>query len=395
MTRRTDDSPPNNTRANQPVATKPIPRMTRRSSLRLLGGALATTPLASAFGCGGSMDATEASADGATSPDAAGTNAPTAGGAMSPTTATAGSTDAQSGPMSSTNANVAGGSGSAGSGTPAGSSAPATTSAAGASGTDASPAAGGAAGTNAQMANAGTGAAGSGPAGAVATGPVIDGWAMGGTAAMADPAAYSNPFGPDPETSCMRTQSMTLGPCHDDLAPEREDVSEDKPGLPMRFGLRILNERCEPITDANVDMWQCDADGIYSSETSDVAAFCTGNVPEAQPARWFRGHRQVDETGVVWFNSCFPGWYQGRAIHVHVTVRRNSRQGTEALTTQLGFDPALIEEICSTHPDYMPRGQPDTPNSTDMFFQGTGYLMETERMRDGVMLAWKTLIIPS
>lgn len=236
--------------------------------------------------------------------------------------------------------------------------------------------------------------AGTASADAVAT----TGWASGGTAAMTDVASYPSPFMAIVDTACTPTCQMTLGPCHDDLAPEREDISEGQPGLPMRLGLRIVDESCAPVTDANVDIWHCDVDGVYSSETADDPPFCTGADAEALAARWFRGHQQTDANGVAWFSTCFPGWYSGRAIHIHLTVRRATREGDEYLTSQIAFEPSLIAEICGSHVDYADHGQPDTANTSDNVFPAATvdeYVVETARMTDGAMLAWKTIVIRS
>lgn len=224
------------------------------------------------------------------------------------------------------------------------------------------------------------------------------GWATGGTAAMTDIATYPNPFEAITTTSCTPFCVTTEGPCHDDLAPGREDISEGQRGLPVRLGIRIVDDTCTPVTDANVDVWHCDVDGIYSSETADNPPFCTGDDATALAARWFRGHVQTDANGVAWFNTCFPGWYRGRAIHIHFTVRRTTREGSEYLTSQLAFDEALIEEICGTHVDYADHGQPDTANTSDNVFPADSveeYELETARMTDGAMLAWKTIAIRS
>jgi protocatechuate 3,4-dioxygenase beta subunit len=223
-------------------------------------------------------------------------------------------------------------------------------------------------------------------------------WASGGTAAMTALASYPNPFSDEVDTTCTPTCTMTEGPCHDDQAPEREDISEGKGGLPMRFALRIVDDNCEPVTDADVDIWHCDNLGVYSSETADNPSFCTGSNAEALAARYFRGHRKTDADGVAWFSTCFPGWYASRAIHVHMTIRRSSREGDEYLTTQVAFPTALIAELCGSHPDYAGHGQPDTANTADTVFPSDTvdeYEVETQRMSDGALLAWKTLIIRS
>lgn len=224
------------------------------------------------------------------------------------------------------------------------------------------------------------------------------GWASGGTAAMTDLLTYPNPFTAVTDTTCTPTCAMTLGPCHDDEAPGRQDVSEGERGLPMRLGLRILDSNCQPVTDANVDIWHCDVAGIYSSATVDNVPFCTGNDAAALASQWFRGHQQTDAEGVAWFSSCFPGWYPSRAIHIHFTVRRSDRSGTEYLTSQVCFPTALIEDVCTTHPDYSGHGLPDTANTADTVFPAATvdlYTLETRRMTDGALLAWKTILIRS
>jgi protocatechuate 3,4-dioxygenase beta subunit len=211
-------------------------------------------------------------------------------------------------------------------------------------------------------------------------------------------ASYPDPFEDVSGSSCDVTCQMTLGPCHDDQAPEREDISEGKGGLPMRFALRILDDTCKPVTDADVDIWHCDAEGVYSSETADQPDFCTGDNAAALAARFFRGHRMTDNNGVVWFNTCFPGWYSGRAIHVHFTVRRSNRSGDEYLTSQVAFPTSLITEICTKHSEYSARGEPNTPNTSDTVFPSASvdsYTVSAEKMSDGALLAWKTVIIRS
>ena len=224
----------------------------------------------------------------------------------------------------------------------------------------------------------------------------VQGWASGGTAAMTALASYPNPFNAPVDTTCTPTCEMMLGPCHDQQAPEREDISEGQTGLPIRFGLRFLDDKCEPVVDADVDIWHCDVRGIYSSATNDTPSFCTGDEPEALAARYFRGHRKTDKNGVVWFNTCFPGWYNGRAIHIHYTVRRPSRSGEEWLTSQIGFPMDLTVELCGSHPDYVAHGQPNTTIEADPIIPNEEiYLADTARMKDGALLATKTFILRS
>jgi len=223
------------------------------------------------------------------------------------------------------------------------------------------------------------------------------GWAIGGTAAMTALAHYPDPFSDAAaELTCTPTCEMILGPCHDANPPEREDISEGQQGLPMRLGLRFLDEHCRPVTDADVDIWHCDALGVYSSETNDTPSFCTGDDAKALKARYFRGHRKTDAQGVAWFNTCFPGWYHGRTVHVHYRVLRPSVSGQEYLVSQLEFPAALVTELFAGHPDYMSHGQPDTTNSRDGIIPDEArYTFQTQRMSDGALLAHKTVTLRS
>lgn len=191
---------------------------------------------------------------------------------------------------------------------------------------------------------------------------------------------------------------MILGPCHDDLAPERADISEGMQGLPMRFGIRVVDESCSPVAGADVDIWHSSVAGLYSSETSEQPAYCTDQTELSLKSRFFRGHQSTDAGGVVWFSTCMPGWYASRAVHIHVRIRRDGPKGPEYLTTQLAFATPLVEDVYLSHPDYVERGLPDTPLEADLVFEpahAQEYVVHAQRMFDGSLMTWKTLIIRS
>ncbi len=212
------------------------------------------------------------------------------------------------------------------------------------------------------------------------------GWASGGTAAMTDKATYPDPFQDPLGNSCTLLPAATLGPCYAQTV-EREDISEGNPGLPVRLAFLVVDQDCNPIANATVDVWHTNIEGFYSGE--DAIEMCTLGDPEAEAGRWFRGVQTGGADGKVFFDTCFPGWYGGRAIHFHYQVRVGNQV---YLTSQLYFAGDLIQEIFATHPDYSGFGQPDTTNDEDGIYDPTGEL-ETAQMTDGAMLAWKVLVV--
>ncbi|WP_224363593.1 dioxygenase family protein [Hyalangium versicolor] len=215
-------------------------------------------------------------------------------------------------------------------------------------------------------------------------------WATGGTAVMT--GSYADPFASGIGTVCALTCAATLGPCYANTLV-RKDISEGHNGLPVRMALLVVDTNCKPIPGAEVDIWHAAPEGLYSGE--DASTFCTADDPSATSARWFRGVQTTDANGRVDFDTCFPGWYSSRTIHIHFTIRVN---GSEYVTSQLFFDDTLNDEIVNTQPLYNARGPRDTTNSTDTVISASSvgdYLFQTQRMADGAMLAWKTLVIRS
>lgn len=216
--------------------------------------------------------------------------------------------------------------------------------------------------------------------------PAATEWAAGGTASMS--GEYADPF--TAPTACALTCAMTLGPCYATTLTRR-DISEGYPGLPVRLALRVLDETCTPIEGAEVDVWHTRNSGLYSGE--DASDFCTTGDADAHSHRYFRGVQVTDASGRVDFDTCYPGWYASRTIHIHFQVRIG---GSEHVTSQLFFPDALTAEIFGSHPDYASFGQPDTTNATDTVLgsaDATPYLCEWSRQADGAMLAYKALVV--
>lgn len=214
-----------------------------------------------------------------------------------------------------------------------------------------------------------------------------DAWATGGTASMS--GDYADPFTSNLGSTCALTCALTLGPCYAETL-ERQDVSEGVSGLPMRLALQIVDDGCEPVSGAVVDIWHCSPSGLYSG--ADAADMCTTGDSAARASKWFRGTQTTDASGRVDFDSCFPGWYSSRAVHIHFQVRKG---GKEYVTSQLFFPQALIRDVFANHPEYKSYGQPDTPNAQDNIYSGTDAEVAWTRASDGALVAAKTVAIRS
>lgn len=208
-------------------------------------------------------------------------------------------------------------------------------------------------------------------------------WATGGTAAMA--ATYDVTF----TDTCAQVCELTLGPCYAETF-ERVDISEDVDGLGTRMSFRVVDTDCNAVVGAVVDVWHCAPNGLYSGE--EAAQMCTDGDAEARAGAWFRGTQTTDADGRVDFDTCLPGWYGGRAVHIHFQVRVS---GDAYVTSQLGFPAALLSDVYANHPVYSRRGQPDTSNEEDNILRDVTdtHLFEWRKADDGVLVLTKTLVI--
>ena len=219
-------------------------------------------------------------------------------------------------------------------------------------------------------------------------------WARGGTAAMTGKAGYPNPFASGANGACALTGALTDGPCYDSQSQLLQDISYGQLGLPMRMAFKVLDGSCTPLRGAVVDVWHVSPTGKYSGNDPihENVAFCTANDPEYVSHLYFRGKQTTNDDGIAVFDTCFPGWYPGRTVHVHLTVTI----GTGAFTSQLVFDDGLVDDIVGTQPIYNARGHRSTTNATDGVVSASTYkqfLFDTERLPDGALLAWKTIVM--
>jgi len=148
----------------------------------------------------------------------------------------------------------------------------------------------------------------------------------------------------------------------------RQDVTEGKSGLPLALTIAVVNVRngCSVVSGANVEIWQCDAVGNYS-EYAQPGYDGTGQT-------FLRGVQTTDVNGRVTFKTIYPGWYMGRATHIHVEVFVN---GAAVKTTQIAFPEDVSSAVYRTG-FYASHGQNLTANAADnVFSDGTQYELAT------------------
>lgn len=214
-------------------------------------------------------------------------------------------------------------------------------------------------------------------------------WASGGTVNMQ--GGYPDPFdGGAAQDACPVYPSQTLGPCYASPVIARQDISGGTPGIPTTLSFLVVDsDGCTPIANAEVDIWHTGANGVYSAFARGI---CNPGRADVGELTYCRGKRSTDDSGRVDFHTVFPGWYGGRTIHIHFTVRVAGRQ---YLTSQLYFDDSLADELMQ-EPDYVGRGDRDTRNAQDGVL-GTAslapVLFASTKRADGGLHAWKVLAI--
>ncbi|HEY7471249.1 MAG TPA: intradiol ring-cleavage dioxygenase [Gemmatimonadota bacterium] len=170
-------------------------------------------------------------------------------------------------------------------------------------------------------------------------------------------------------SGCVVRPRLTAGPYFVDGALERSDIRSDPAtgavvdGTPLELSFRVtrIDEgACVPLSGAVVDVWQCDAAGVYSNV--DDPAFDT------RGQAFLRGHQVTGTDGVARFTTIYPGWYPGRAVHIHFKLRSapEADSGYE-FTSQIFFDDELTDRVHAEAP-YAERGPRDRRNASDGIF---------------------------
>ena len=173
--------------------------------------------------------------------------------------------------------------------------------------------------------------------------------------------------------SCVLTAEVTEGPYYLPLHLVRSDITEGSSGVPLELHLTVVNaSTCRPISGTVVDIWHADASGVYSGVAGQSGTF-------------LRGVQSTGSDGGVRFKTVYPGWYMGRAVHIHVKVFLADQT---LHTGQLFFDDALTSSVYQANAPYRSRPVVDTPNSSDGIFQqagGTGAILTMKRQGSGYL----------
>ncbi|CAG2117397.1 unnamed protein product [Medioppia subpectinata] len=146
---------------------------------------------------------------------------------------------------------------------------------------------------------------------------------------------------------CVLTPESVEGPFYLDDQLIRRDIREDRQGLPLKLRLTLTDvNTCEPLSNVSIDVWQCDAIGDYSGY---IHANITrwGHAKTIDNTRWLRGIQMTDKNGVAEFMTVFPGWYSGRATHIHILSHTGNRT---IHTGQLYFPEEMLKRIDRLYP---------------------------------------------
>ena len=184
-------------------------------------------------------------------------------------------------------------------------------------------------------------------------------------------ARQSAAGGPTPV--CLFRPEQTEGPYFVDEELRRSDIRPDpatgeiKPGVPLVLTVALSRAdqgRCQPLPGAQVDIWHCDADGLYS-DVKDPGFDMTGR-------KFLRGYQLTDAQGEAKFLTIYPGWYHGRTVHIHIKVRAVAgAKRTFEFTSQMYFEDSLSDRIHAALP-YATKGKRTARNQDDRIFRRGG-----------------------
>lgn len=173
--------------------------------------------------------------------------------------------------------------------------------------------------------------------------------------------------------ACIVRPALTEGPYFVDEKLERSDIRSDPSDGSVSEGVlfdlafavsQISGSSCTAFRGVLVDVWHCDGLGVYS-DVSDQGFTTTGK-------KFLRGYQTTDANGIARFTTIFPGWYQGRAVHIHFKMRSDAMASSgHEFTSQLFFDEAMIARVFAEAP-YVQKGTGWLKNGDDGTYNGGG-----------------------
>lgn len=183
---------------------------------------------------------------------------------------------------------------------------------------------------------------------------------------------------------CVVRPQQTEGPYFVDERLNRSDIRSDpsdgtvKPGTPLQLAFNVSEiaaGACTPLAGALVDIWHCDHLGVYS-DVQDPSFDTIGQ-------KFLRGYQVTDAGGTARFTTIYPGWYQGRAVHIHFKIRSDpaSSPGFE-FTSQVYFDDELSDRVHAQQP-YAAKGQRTGRNADDGIYARGGSELTLDVVEDG------------
>ena len=189
---------------------------------------------------------------------------------------------------------------------------------------------------------------------------------MGAAGAALAFGCGGSPTSPDTSTStsttttgstnaaCAVTPTETAGPYPSLTDIFRSDIRDGKTGTLLTLTVKVVNvtAACAGVANANVEVWHCDSAGNYSEYGTKTAQ------------TYLRGIQTTNSNGEVTFTTIYPGWYQGRATHIHLEVTIN---GVSRKVTQIAFPESVNNTVYSSGV-YASRGSNPTSNLSDGIF---------------------------
>lgn len=195
---------------------------------------------------------------------------------------------------------------------------------------------------------------------------------IGGVAAAEGEGAGTGPAAvASGAVTCVLTPEMTEGPYYIEGRRVRRDITDGRPGTPLLLRTTVVDaSTCRPIKRAAVDIWHADAGGVYS-----------GFGQGASSRTFMRGVQRTNAKGLAVFETVYPGWYPGRAVHIHVKVYL----GGNVVHTGQFFFPEAVTDAVYENPPYSSRPGPDMRNAQDSIFVNGGRrsMLAVKRNPDG------------